>query len=368
VLIVLDATVFCSDFQMTGNAWRIFMAGFRRVGLEPCVPESVKDEVINRYREELEKLAKKIEKLVHEASRVIGRNVPHGFPSKLTIQPLCSDHSSKLLMLTLDYDFEYLPYPKVSHKDLVLRALSRRRPFRENGVGYRDALLWSAILEYLGDHHRPLALVTANSTDFGDGEIHPDLLQDLEAMNLGSEYVRLFRTLEELNHAVILPTLKRLDSVREMVESGTGPFSLHKWIKEEMPILLWDEEGLGPLEPGHGRCRFSSINSIFSVNVDAVRQLAPDQVLLSATAGVEGITDVSADWEDYVKYEDVRKFFQSDDDGPFNWVSADVHVRVTAAFTLILNAESLSVLSYDLDWYETDFLQRVEINPHAKDD
>lgn len=88
MLVVLDATVFCADFKMTGNAWRIFMAGFRRAGLKPCVLESVKDEATNKYREELEELAQRAEKLVRASSRVIGRDVPDAFPSKATIEPL----------------------------------------------------------------------------------------------------------------------------------------------------------------------------------------------------------------------------------------------------------------------------------------
>jgi hypothetical protein len=63
MLVVLDANVFCADFQMKGNAFRIFLAGFRRAGLRPCVPESVSDEVLNKYRENCDELAIQAQKL-----------------------------------------------------------------------------------------------------------------------------------------------------------------------------------------------------------------------------------------------------------------------------------------------------------------
>lgn len=263
MLVVLDATVFCADFQMRGNAFRILLGGYRRAGLVPCVPESVRDEVLNRYREECAGLMAKAERLTRDASRVLGRIIPHGFPAESTLDALASEYLVRLVDLVVDHDFDSLPYPRISHKELVARALARRRPFRESGAGYRDALLWSAVLEYLAQKREPLAVITANTTDFGGGgELHADLRADLEAMNLPAGHVRLFHTLEELNHALIVPTLERLDDIRRKVETGAAPTSVQQWITDELPMLLWDEEGLGPLEPGHGRCRFSDVKAI----------------------------------------------------------------------------------------------------------
>jgi hypothetical protein len=270
-------------------------------------------------------------------------------------------------MLIVEHDFTHLPYPKVTHELLVQRALDRRRPFRENGTGYRDALLWYAILEYLEQTRKPCALVTGNTIDFGQGELHPDLRRDLEVLKLGAENLHLFSSLEAMNHALIIPTLKRLDDLRASLESGSGPLSLRSWVTNELPSLLLDEEGLGPLAPGHGRCRFSSIKSVRSLHVDAARQVASDQVLVSATTQVDGVIDISADWDDYQQYDDVREFFQSEDNEPFTWVSADYQIDLTAAFTLIVAADGQRVLSSELDWYETEYSERVELNPHAED-
>lgn len=367
MLVVFDANVFCADFQMVGNAWRIFMSGFRRVGIEPCIPEIIKDEVGNKFQEELNALAKNAEELMRGASRIVGPKAFDSFPRQHEIQQLCSEYAARLESLIQDHNFALLPYPTVSHKDLVRRALARSRPFKEKGVGYRDAVLWSSILEYLKERRLPIAFVTANSRDFGVGRLHNDLVRDLEAIGLSHEHVKFFRSLEELNHSLIIPTLQELEESRQSLESGAGPLSISDWVAEELPDLLWDDPGIGPFEPGHGSCRLSKVKEVSSVRIDAVRQVAIDQILISATARLHAVVDVSADWDDYQNYPDVREFFQSDDDAPFSSVSAEVPVEITVAFTLILRTQDFSVISSEIDAYETDLGISVEINPHATD-
>lgn len=370
MLVVLDATVFCADFQMRGNAFRIFLAGFRRAGLQPCVPESVTDEVLNKHRQNCDELAIEAQRLAHRAARLVGRDVLPVVADKEYTNNLYSIYLCDFLSIKNDYDFERFPYPSISHKELAKRALRRRRPFRENEVGYRDSLLWLSILEHLAQQREPIAFTTNNTRDFGgSGDLHEQLREDLKEIGLSSEFVQLFQTLEELNHALILPTLQRLDNIRLRLEDGSGRLSLRNWIPDNLPSLFWDEEGLGPLEPDHGDCRLSGIEKVHSIIIDAVRQVNREQILLSATTEVDAVIDVSADWGDYLAFDDVREFFSTTEgEDFFSYASADLPVKLTAAFTLILKDDGLEVLSSDLDWYDSDFSGRVEINPHAKDE
>jgi hypothetical protein len=323
---------------------------------------------VNKYREEIESLANKAEKLAHEARRVLGTRVAHGFPSAATVDTMVSSYSARLTQLAIDHDFAHLSYPKASHKNIVARALRRRRPFRENGTGYRDALLWSSILERIQDQpQQPIAIVTANTNDFGAEALHSDLRTDIELLGVSPEHVRLYRTLEELNHSLVVPTLGRLDEILASIVAESGAFSLRRWVNKSLKDLLWDEDGLGPLEPGHGRSHFFKVRTIYSLQVDAVRKIASDQILVAATADILATISIDVDWDDYVRYSDVREFFQDDDDSPFTWASSEANERMKIAFTLILSHESFNVLSSELDSYETDNGSSVEINPHAKD-
>lgn len=374
MLVVLDSNVFCADFQMDGIAWNIFLSESRRVGLEPCVPEIVRDEVLNKFREELKDISEDVEKAVRPASRMVGRNIINPVPSEEEIQRLCSEYPIRINDVALRHGFIFLPYPQVSHKELVERELAGLKPFRkrqkgqksQKGQGYRDALLWHSVLEHLKEHGEPIAFVTDNSNDFGKGGLHVDLVRDLKAIGLTHGHVKFFNSLEELNVALIIPTLQKIDQFRQVFETEASPFSVQDWVIKELPDLLWDDPGIGPFEPGHGRSRLSSVKEIRSVKIDAVRQVAVDQIMISATADIEAMVDVSADWDDYQNYPDVREFFQSDDE-PFSSVSADVPTQITVAFTLILRSQDFSVISSEVDSYQTDFGISVEINPHASD-
>lgn len=365
VLVIIDANVFCADFQMRGNAFRVFMSGFRRAGLKPCVPDSVIDEVLNKYKENCDDLARQAAKLSHDARRLVGQEVTQLFPDQKYTDNLYSEYSSKLL--TAIHDFERLPYPLISHKELAQRALTRRRPFRERDGGYRDSLLWLSLVEHLEKDRHPIAFVTNNTRDFGsEGELHEHLIEDLGNKDLSPGAVTLFSSLSELNDALILPTLKKLDEVRQKLTDEFSPVSLRKWAETSLLELLRYEEEPGPLERGHGNSRISGIKAIRSLEIDATRQLGQDEVLVSARAKVDAIVHISVNWGDYLAYEDVRKLFHSEEDEFFSLASTDLPLNVILGFTLILKADSLTVLSSEIDWYEDDYGQ-VEYNPHIED-
>lgn len=367
MLVVLDANVFCADFQMTGNAFRVFLSGFRRAGLKPCVPESVIDEVLNKYKENCDDLARRAAKLSHDAGRLAGRDSIEVFPDREYTDGLHSEYSSKLHKALLINDFVQLPYPSISHKDLAQRAVTKRRPFRESDSGYRDSLLWLSVIERLTTDREPIAFVTNNTRDFGsEGKLHEHLIEDLSKADLSSNVLGLFSTLSELNDALILPTLKRLDEVRQKLSDESNPQSLRKWVETSFIELLKDQQGLGPLDIGHGKSRISSIKAVRSVTIDAARQLGQHEILVSATAEVDVKLAITVNWGDYLAHEDVRELFHSDDDEFFSLAATDLLLDTLIQFTLILDADSLTVLSGEIDFFEDDYGQ-TQIGYHIED-
>ena len=56
-----DTNIFVSDFRMKGNAFRIFLSSVGRIGVNVYIPQIVYDEVLNKYKEELDDVASKYE-------------------------------------------------------------------------------------------------------------------------------------------------------------------------------------------------------------------------------------------------------------------------------------------------------------------
>jgi len=102
-------------------------------------------------------------------------------------------------------------YPDTPHEDLVKRAMARRKPFNENGVGYRDSLIWETTLSLATRLDTQVILLSKNTNDFGDDEreLHPDLIEDLADLELPRDKVILVSSLEDFVNAYIDPILSR---------------------------------------------------------------------------------------------------------------------------------------------------------------
>ncbi len=296
---------------MQGTAFRVLFGGLRRAGLSLAVPETARDEAVNRFREECMRLQASVRKLTREASRVLGSQPPHGFQMLDSIDSLVKVYISSMQETFQEHGVRVLAYPTVAHQELVARALARKRPFAENGSGYRDALIWHSLLELLRAGESPFAFITANTRDFGEApNLHPDLAADLLAEGLDPANLRLFRTLEDLNHALIIPTLDRLADIKKRFEEpGPDRPALESWLAANLQDLLDDfTDVLGPFHPDHGSTHLSSLGPPSLARIDAVRQLSDSQILLAVVAKTEAHLYLSADQDD-LEYEDVRDFF-----------------------------------------------------------
>lgn len=73
---------------------------------------------------------------------------------------------------------EIAAMPGVDHDLLVRRDLARQRPFKTNGSGYRDALIWETVTE-LAERGRQIFFLSANEADFGSGSPGPALARGI---------------------------------------------------------------------------------------------------------------------------------------------------------------------------------------------
>src|SRR3990172_3063952 len=57
--IVIDTNIFCEDYYLRGSNFRVILDGLNSLPGMLMIPEVVVDEVVNRYREDLQELASK---------------------------------------------------------------------------------------------------------------------------------------------------------------------------------------------------------------------------------------------------------------------------------------------------------------------
>ena len=241
--IVLDTNIILADFRLSGNAFRVFFEGIQRTGTKVYIPQVVIDEVIANFKERIDSLVNKIDRLKRTAKRLTD-----SFDENLSIHQLpheiVSDYRKVFLQQIEEAGIIILPYPELAHQKVVQRDLLRRKPFKENGAGYRDTLIWETILSLLQEQKGQILFVTRNSKDFGEGpDVLPELLQDINELGFGNKNVRLYNSLDTLNNELFIPQLKRLDKMMLMLENDeVSQFSLNAWIQENILEQLKDGE------------------------------------------------------------------------------------------------------------------------------
>ena len=74
-------------------------------------------------------------------------------------------------------------YADTSHADIVTRDLKGRKPFRQNGKGYRGTLLWETIVRHCIAANALTLFVTQKVRDFCDTDhsLHKELFRDVRS-------------------------------------------------------------------------------------------------------------------------------------------------------------------------------------------
>lgn len=82
-------------------------------------------------------------------------------------------------------------------QNLIDKSLVETPPFKSQGRGFRDALIWESLLKYLNSTaETQVAFITNNSNDFGKNELKLELHEELVKLNV-QDRVHFFNSLGE---------------------------------------------------------------------------------------------------------------------------------------------------------------------------
>jgi hypothetical protein len=179
--IVLDTNVFFNNWHLRGAEFARLIKHANDVAATILVSQVVVDEANAKYREHLSELRSGLIGLISKAQ--------HLLPDRSFEWPKVDvDEPYNLLVILKEkfHSVECASYEKVGHQRLVKKAIYSERPFQKSEKGYRDALLWLTILDFLDENRsdRHVAFVTDNKNDFfSDGkdeeaEFHAHLMAD----------------------------------------------------------------------------------------------------------------------------------------------------------------------------------------------
>lgn len=254
MIVILDSNIFTADFHMSGNNFNLFMDFLNRTDSKLYVPRVVLLEVKNNFKGGMQKARDGIQGQITGLKR---RIVDIKLENPLTdnyIEQECQLYFEEFDEKLKSIGAEILEHPNVSHQAIVERAIYKKKPFKQNGTGYRDTLIWESVIELLENQETSVALITRNIDDFcNKGNVyclHDDLKADIIKHEISGDRLYFYSDLKMFLKDFVLPQFDRQEDLEEKILNRKFPFeNLDNIIFPRLSEILDD--------------RYSEINEVY---------------------------------------------------------------------------------------------------------
>lgn len=191
LMVFIDTSIFFNNWYLRSPNFAVLANYLGNTGATLLLPDVVQYEVEAKFVAERERLARALSDDLRRAADYQNKPVAIAAPS------LSDEYNFFDVVAQRFENVKAISTDSISVRDLVPRAISAKRPFREGEKGFRDTLIWMSILAHLkdgGHSNMKLMFVTANSNDFferssADAALHPDLRNDLAEYQLTVDIV-----------------------------------------------------------------------------------------------------------------------------------------------------------------------------------
>ncbi|UMO86310.1 PIN domain-containing protein [Pectobacterium sp. PL64] len=199
MLILIDTNIFYNNWKMSSAMFQVLSNFIENTkGNQLVIPFVVFKETQKKYNEELDKLQKEIVQL---KGRVKKLSESEFLIDDLNDEIKKFNFQNELLKI---FPHTHIISSSYIDNDMLLdKAIFSKRPFRDNEKGYRDALIWNGLTQYLHKSkiEDKIVFITNNSHDFmspgkKEKDFHTDLKKDIENLGLHNEFL-LYNSLNE---------------------------------------------------------------------------------------------------------------------------------------------------------------------------
>jgi len=228
MIIVLDSNIIIADFHFRGTGFETLRQVARQLGVRIAIPAPVPMEVIRNYRKRLQGSLQAAEKALKQLDDLTAGRISSGAVLSTSIEDLVKSYELELQRHFETLGAQTLPYPAVDHEVVVHRLVSRRKPFKESGEGYVDALIWETVLQIvLRSPSEEVVLISNNRRDFADSSgtgVVVELLDEVADKQLSSDRVRFAESLNRFIELLLQPRLVRADELLLSLNQGQHEF------------------------------------------------------------------------------------------------------------------------------------------------
>jgi predicted nucleic acid-binding protein len=354
--VIIDTNIFCQDYFLEKPHFRVLFEGASVVPATIHIPQVVIDELINRYKEDLENSVSNLNRAV----RTLNLLTKQDNEREIDVNYQLEVYKSFLLSKLKERGVEIVDYPQTPHKEIVARDLARKKPFKKNGAGYRDCLIWENVKKICLWGEYQVAFITNNPKDFGEG---PYIDKALAEEVLNKQSLKIFQSLKHFNDELIVPKLKKLEEIKVLLQKEKLElFDLRQWLQDNLLDLLRNydlEDVLAGFPDGIGSAWIREIIEFHDIKVEDLSELENANKLLTVYVEFKASCSIDSYWEDYINHSEVREFWGKQDE-PFSSVSTWLEETIKLTIDLVIDGktnkvDSEEIITIEADYGEIDF-------------
>lgn len=364
MLIFLDSSIFCSDFHLTSTNFELLKAYISKGGSWLCLSEIVIDEVKNKYKEKITTQFQKVNSEIRELNKIILLDIP--LVTEELIKKELNDYDSFWDMFPFEYgNGSSEGYPKNSHKEIVQRALERKKPFKEDGKdGYRDYLIWLTFLDVVSHYTMENAcFVTLNTRDFSDpinkAELHPQLKKDIEEKGISLSRVLYFTSLKDFIEQQVKPELQVITEHEKLIEelkadrSGFMELYENALTKKLQGLDLTGYEVFIMEESENPSV--DSVDEVSETDIEGVSEVTKTELLLTIRAQVLCNIGFYIYKSDYLIMKDTSQFSVVNSNWNEHYILAETPIELAISLEVVYDKDKKQIKSMDIEDLEDAF-------------
>lgn len=199
--IILDTNIFHTSFRLDSTKFKILFDYATKTHSKFILPEIVHDELAANYKREL---LQKLNNFEQSRKKLVSFLPNLDVPEiELSIEEetnLYIQFVKKALQID---DKKIFGYKENYLREVISRAINRKRPCSDKGEEIRDAVLWLSVLDIAEEFSSDgVIFISQNTKQFAlNDKLHPDLQEDLDNRKVELKY---FATLDDFaqQHAV----------------------------------------------------------------------------------------------------------------------------------------------------------------------
>lgn len=195
MIVFVDANAIVADPSLNSEEWQHLHSAVKAGRVTVTAPEIAIEEAVERRRKIIRAIGRKLVKEAQWAPREVKKLV---FEALRESRRLADVYDRTFRERWSAMGFQVAPTANPEHLEVARRAIYRKRPFNEQGNGYRDTLHWLSLKEVAQNHpHERIVLLSDDGIFANKDNSLQKELQD-EFLEVSSGTITLCRDLSDL--------------------------------------------------------------------------------------------------------------------------------------------------------------------------